>query len=575
MGRWGLGPVFAYEWLRASRRWQLYALRALFVAALGAGLAFVWWVKVAGQPATIRGMAAAGEAFFYALVGTQLALVLLAAPAYTAGSICLDKARGTLYFLLATDLSDAEIVLGKLAARLVPVLGLVACAVPVLAGAILLGGIDPEAALGATLVTLGSAVFVSALALAISVWARQTHEALLATYLVGATLVLFGPMWAQWQGHLGLPPLPGWAEASNPFWLAFLPYLRRGSGCLGEQAVFLGVTLALSAVLTGQAVLWVRAVALRQAGRPARPRRRLALDRLTAPARWLPGPSLDRNPVLWREWRRRSSRWGRAAWVGYGLLALLFSLLAVGSGWATPGGNALAPWVNALQVPFGLLLLSVLSVTSLAEERARGTLDVLLTTPLTTGAILIGKWWATYRTAVLLAILPGFVVVAGVGRTPDVWAFPVVICLLVLSYGAALTSLGLALATWIPRPSRALALGVILLVLVTVVPFLPILLSRGILSEQVALASPFFGMGALTDMSRHISNPANRDMDAIAWAVEWLCCYVAAAIILFLLTWLTFDRCLGRAGSAAPRSPRSAPASGGRQRPDGVTKSGG
>ena len=60
-------------------------------------------------------------------------MVMLAAPAATAGAICLDKARGTLLHVLVTDLSDAEIVLGKLAARLVPVLGLVACSLPVLA----------------------------------------------------------------------------------------------------------------------------------------------------------------------------------------------------------------------------------------------------------------------------------------------------------------------------------------------------------------------------------------------------------------------------------------------------------
>ena len=42
---------------------------------------------------------------------------MLAAPAATAGAICLDRACGTLAHLLATDLSDPEIVLGKLAAQ--------------------------------------------------------------------------------------------------------------------------------------------------------------------------------------------------------------------------------------------------------------------------------------------------------------------------------------------------------------------------------------------------------------------------------------------------------------------------
>ena len=32
--RWGLGPVFIYECLANSRRWQTYALRSVGVAAL-------------------------------------------------------------------------------------------------------------------------------------------------------------------------------------------------------------------------------------------------------------------------------------------------------------------------------------------------------------------------------------------------------------------------------------------------------------------------------------------------------------------------------------------------------------
>ena len=56
-------------------------------------------------------------------MGVELTLVMLAAPAATAGAICVDRARGTLAHMLATDLSDPEIVLGKLAARLLPVLG--------------------------------------------------------------------------------------------------------------------------------------------------------------------------------------------------------------------------------------------------------------------------------------------------------------------------------------------------------------------------------------------------------------------------------------------------------------------
>src|SRR5207249_723337 len=83
----------------------------------------------------------AGEALFYAFFGTLLAVTLLVAPGATAGAVCLDKARGTLLHLLVTDLSAAEIVTGKLAARLLPLFGLILASVPVLSLCLWLGGI--------------------------------------------------------------------------------------------------------------------------------------------------------------------------------------------------------------------------------------------------------------------------------------------------------------------------------------------------------------------------------------------------------------------------------------------------
>src|SRR5262245_61261039 len=121
----GPGPVFVYEWVAGSRRWQGYALRSLFVLALLTALVVIAWHYLSPrrfQVNTLRELAFLGEKFYLAAAGTQLTLVLLAAPAATAGAICLDRARGTLSHMLATDLTDFEIVVGKLLARLVPVL---------------------------------------------------------------------------------------------------------------------------------------------------------------------------------------------------------------------------------------------------------------------------------------------------------------------------------------------------------------------------------------------------------------------------------------------------------------------
>ena len=169
----GPGPVFAYEWLTASRRWQGYALRSLLVLLLLLGLSGVWLGSHDGtRELSVRQQADFGRGFYTVTTLMLLGLVGLAAPAAAAGAICLDKERGNLALQFATDLTDAEIVLGKLAARLVPVLGLIACAAPVLGLATLLGGVDPAMPTGTILVGLACGVFGCTLALTLSIWGR-------------------------------------------------------------------------------------------------------------------------------------------------------------------------------------------------------------------------------------------------------------------------------------------------------------------------------------------------------------------------------------------------------------------
>ena len=62
-----------------------------------------------------------------------------------------------------------------------------------------------------------------------------------------------------------------------------------------------------------------------------RPQKR---ERPDAPARlvdYLPGPPLDGNPVLWREWhRKRPSRWTGRFWTAYAIASTLASLYVLG-----------------------------------------------------------------------------------------------------------------------------------------------------------------------------------------------------------------------------------------------------
>ena len=212
----GPGPVFAFELLTTSRRWQTYAARSVFVAGQLAALGAVWSAVAGRGPLSIHEQAEVGRQFYHLLAATQLALALLAAPAATAGAFYLDRARGTLAQLLVTDLTAAEIVLGKLAARLVPLAGAALGGVPLLALAALLGGIDPASVVGLLLVTLGAAVLGCTLALTLSVWGTTLTEVVLATYAIWLVAIFLPPTWWVLRADAGVPwplrdfiPLPG------------------------------------------------------------------------------------------------------------------------------------------------------------------------------------------------------------------------------------------------------------------------------------------------------------------------------------------------------------------------------
>jgi ABC-type transport system involved in multi-copper enzyme maturation permease subunit len=558
--------VFVYESLTAARRWQVYALRAAFVGAILIGLCFVWNqispFHTARETASLAELARYGQVIYRTIIVVELTLVLLAAPAATAGAVCLDKARGTLDHMLATDLSNAEIVLGKLGARMVPVLGLIACMVPVVAITSLLGGIEPLALFGSFLVALSCASVGCSLAMALSVYGRKTHEVLMLTYviLIGWNLapilleIVSVLLTGTPRGLVG-PATADWVDLSNPYVLAFAPYDMPAKVAVGTFLFFSAVCLAVSATLVLLATARVRRVALRQAGRPASGRgRRLArlFHLLTTPR--LPGPGLDGNPVAWREWHRtRPSLMMRAAWGLYAALGLFWMVL-VGSQMGSATGRTVDMFgiVNMIQVSIGLLLLSVGASTSLAEERARGSLDVLLSTPISTRTILAGKWWGGFRRVFNVVIWPAattaFLPISG-----GYWSCYLLLLMLVLAYGAAITSLGLAAATWVGRVGRAIALCVSTVVVLSIgwPILLLVIMSNAADSAMVPLlmGDPPFGMLLCTEpvaAGDPQVAPGIFRGDIVVWTLLWIVVHAGLAGLLYLATVATFDRCLGR-----------------------------
>jgi ABC-type transport system involved in multi-copper enzyme maturation permease subunit len=492
-------------------------------------------------------MASVGSAVSDTIKGVELMLALALVPAVTAGAICQEKRRGALALMMATDLSDAEIVLGKLASHLVVVLGVVACSLPVLAISSVFGGAGAVETIQGAVVIVSVAVLSVSVALGFSIWARKAHEALMATYATWAVWLLALPLWSE----LPLGPVPTLVYVSNPFWVIFggVWFPRLGAGPLGDAAAFAVGALTVSFGLIKLAITRIRAVTVRQASGPTTiSARRRRPGSPYGPTRRR-NARLDRDPAFWLETRQRqASSWGGMIGRLYAVISLVVTIFVAASSPMT------VPGTGAFIVAVGLLMLSTTAAMSLAEERAQGSLDILLTTPLASRAIVRAKWWGSFRSVPKLAILPGILALAA-ARPDRHWLAAAFVVALVIAYGAAVTSVGLAMATWQPRVGRAVGLSVLAYFAACVLfPLGILMMFRGQPNIESWFApSPGFGTFFALLSTRHYS--AIPTETAFTKIQSWILSLLIVAYVLFELTALSFDRCVGRVHGHAKRIP--------------------
>jgi ABC-type transport system involved in multi-copper enzyme maturation permease subunit len=362
------------------------------------------------------------------------------------------------------------------------------------------------------------------------------------------------------------PTLWEWIECSNPYYLAFAPYTNPGKVGLVTYLGFTAICLCLSALLLGLATLRIRDIALTQSSRSLAHARQHQLSRHFRGLAWrsrLPGPSLDGNPILWREWHRsKPSRLSRVVWASYTALGILWIVLSLQIVVARGGDQEMIAIMSMFQVALGLLLLSVGAATSLAEERVRGSLDVVLCTPLSTHSILAGKWWGTFlqaRHVLAWAVILGGILVAESGH----WISYLLMLGLIVAYCAVITSLGLALATWISRLGRAVALTVSVCVVFSigwVVLVFLLAIPPGMNDDflvSMVMGSPLYGtiFATLAITPGGLQLPGGVNAITLAFGtIFWTGIHSGVALLLFMATLASFDRCLGRISEVAART---------------------
>lgn len=342
-------------------------------------------------------------------VRAQFGVILLFTPLYTAPVLVELKERRVLDFLLVTELSDHEIVLGLFCSRLAK-LGLVLLAgLPILSLLELLGGIAPTAILGSFASSGFLALMLGGLSIVSSVHSRTTFGAIVGSYILFVALgILFGILSsfcsvAIFYGTRGNPAL---AELLNVLLLALIAWGTVYACC--RMAI-----TGLRAVKVWEHQAYSPAVAVHPLVQQE------SIESKKEAAHWHNAPkrSPGNYPLLWKE-----SRFGQFfpdARTEVGVLALIL-LAFMGTGAALAyisqvGGQGPLPreaqvfgrGVGMVLLWVALFLTAISAAGRVARERQQQTLESLLTLPVSHFDILFAKWVGSLSNISLLWALLG------------------------------------------------------------------------------------------------------------------------------------------------------------------------
>lgn len=382
-------PIVERELRVAARRRSTYRMR---LAAALVAMFIGGWQMLMMSTAGFRSNP--GQILFIYLVGLAMAYCWLGGILKTADCLSEEKREGTLGLLFLTDLKGHDVVLGKMVATSLSWLYGLFAAFPVMAIALLVGGVTGGEFWRQILVLINM-LFVSLSAgMLVSTISRNERKAAVGTILL---LILWHNVpswlgeWHQWATD---------ARDVSPWFLVVNPGHAHGKAWDWGYTVSAGEYWASLTIshLTGWLMLGLasrllprvwqdKVVAARPAGRWRRWHiwlRGSAAVRATVRARLL-----DNNPFYWLAGHDR--RKPLLVWVAWG------------------GAMSWIAWSYATEDPLSFILPAYFWHLALkiwvvweacrrfVDDRRSGALEVLLCTPLSVPQILRGQWLALTR----------------------------------------------------------------------------------------------------------------------------------------------------------------------------------
>ena len=435
-----------------SKRTRHLYIRSGYLAIITIVLLFALLTSSSSGVTSLRKLASASADSFRNISYLQLALICLLAPVFMAGAIAQEANPKTWDILLTTPLNSLQVVLGNLLGRLFFILALLFSSLPLFTVMQYFGGVPGRSILLSYVIAGVSAFVVGSVAIAMSVSRKAGKRAVFLFYVT--VVIYIGITWSL-DRALRVPIASGggtyttWLTPLNPF-LSLENLLRHQTyrplppdQLVGENwftqrwrgapvAAFCWMGTFVSLGLVAWSTVFLRVIGERVGIIPWYQRFfkratqiRGADSELRRNAR-----EVWRNPIAWREASSRQNTVGKmfARWgfVSFGALIAILTLF-----WFHLGRMSVATMQQALLTVLatevsiiGLTAINI-SATAISREREDGTLDLLLTTPLTPAYYITGKLRGIISFLLPMLAVPVFtgvicalyVLADGMGRT--------------------------------------------------------------------------------------------------------------------------------------------------------------
>ncbi len=436
-----MNPIAVRLVQNASRRNKHLYVRSAYLAVLILVLLWAMLGNTPGGMVSYRELASAGATSFAWIAYLQVGLICILSPVFMAGAIAQEANPKTWDILLTTPMSKLEIVLGNLLGRLFFVLALLFASLPLFALTQFFGGVPGKSIIASYIVSAGAAILVGAIAISLSVSRLVGQRAVFTFYVSVVTYIATTIAIDAWLSSRGFGMGTGgngvtWLTSLNPF-LAIRSLLSPTAYPAADPSAYSGLkgfmlatpavawstfSIALSAVLVGASTLTVRTGGIKQVanGTSGIPwyRRLFKLGAVDMEHR--PPRNVWSNPIAWREAASRNATFTRIimrwSFVGLGALTALAVVIFYHFGKINTADFQFIIKSLVFTEVFLIALVAVnMAATAVAGEREDGTLDLILTTPITPKMYLAGKLRGLVSYLLPLIAVPVFTIgIAGV-----------------------------------------------------------------------------------------------------------------------------------------------------------------